>query len=227
MSEFLNLSSPKLTLTWLDSTFHSTFLHSTNSIPHLHWNGELFKATIVLLGTDPGWTFVSPLIWFCQQVWSGPTDIFKLEVTEERRVVHKRLLDDGLITLLCLTHYSFMGLDKWKYRKQFDWFLVSFDQGSGPTHGCFKKEPSFLATALFYLCQIALLHLASLNHPGLTIIWFDSRSYASAYDSFEVKMHETMPNRKSISNIFQARSTSYSDLEVAIEVVLVLVLYLY
>ena len=81
---------------------------------------------------------------------------------------------------------------------------------------------------LFYLCQIALLHLASLNHPGLTIIWFDSRSYASAYDSFEVKMHETMPNnRKSISNIFQARSTSYSDLEVAIEVVLVLVLYLY
>lgn len=37
------------------------------------------------------------------QVWTGPTDVWKVEVSEESRVLHRRRLDDGVVTPLAQT----------------------------------------------------------------------------------------------------------------------------
>ena len=38
----------------------------------------------------------------CAEVWSGPTDVWKVNVSEITRVVHRRELDDGVILLLAI-----------------------------------------------------------------------------------------------------------------------------
>lgn len=80
------------------------------------------------------------------QVWTGPTDVWKVEVSEESRVLHRRRLDDGVVTPLAQTSNTWGEMVvMWSQRSLFFlmfcsvkgaslWVFLKWSVGQGQFH---------------------------------------------------------------------------------------------